>query len=107
MVNSRLSTRATAERVSLTALRSDGGLQLASVVECAVGRVASDVIALLNRDTPAAGLARDSLIEGKRADPPVASSFSGLVPQAMQLLAGYGIYVMASTDRFVGRMLEF
>ena len=56
-----LGTRSTAERSSLTAPRCVGGLQLASVVECVAGAVASELMFLLNGRTLASDIARDSL----------------------------------------------
>ena len=74
-----LGTQNTAERVSLTAERSVGGLQLASMVECAVSSVASELLFLLNGNTTASELARDSIREAMRTDPEEACRFSGLV----------------------------
>ena len=68
-VTTGLGTRRTAERVSLTAQRSVGGLRLAYIVECAASSVASDLLSLLNGSTPASGLARNSLREAMRVVP--------------------------------------
>ena len=56
-----LGTRSSVERSSFTAPRCVGGLQLASVVECVVGAVASELMFLLHGSTLASELARDSL----------------------------------------------
>ena len=69
VVLARLGTRSSVDRMSLAAPRSVGGLQLASVVECVVGAVASELLFLLNGCTLASQLARDSLREVMMADP--------------------------------------
>ena len=56
-----LGTRSSVERSSFTAPRRVGGFQLASVAECAVGAVSSELMFLLNGSTLASDLARDSL----------------------------------------------
>lgn len=86
--------------------RAAGGLQLPSVVECMVARVACELLALLNGSAQASTVVRDSLPEGMLVDPAVAVDFSGLVPNAMRFLAGYGMYVTTSTDRTVARILD-
>ena len=58
-----LGIRSSVERTRLTAPRCVGGLQLASVVECAVGAVSSELMFLLNGSTLASDLARDTLQE--------------------------------------------
>ena len=106
LVLSRLGARSSLERVSLTAPRNIGGLQLASIVECAVASVASEVLYLLNGSTIASQLARDSLRFSMMEDPATPSSSSGLMYGAFSFLAGYGIYVTVATDKLVGRMLD-
>ena len=101
----RFGTRPSAERSTLTAPRCVGGLQLASVVECVAGAVASELMFLLNGRTLASDIARDSLKDAMYADP-VATEFThGLLPKAMAFFAGYGIYVIVATGKLVGRML--
>ena len=65
----RLGARSSLERMSLTAPRNIGGLQLASIVECAVASVASEVLYLLSGLTLASHLARDSLRFSMLEDP--------------------------------------
>ena len=64
-----LGSRSSVERASLRAPRCVGGLQLASVVECAVGAVSSELMFLVNGSTLASDLARDSLQEAMLSDP--------------------------------------
>ena len=101
-----LGTRASVERSSLTAPRSVGGLQLASVVECAVGSVSSELMFLLNGGTLASDLVRDALQEAMLSDPLTTDFSDGLVLKAMRFLSGYGIYLTVATDKLVGRMLD-
>ena len=101
-----LCIRASVERSSLTAPRSVGGLQLASVVECAVGSVSSELMFLLNGGTLASDLARDALQEAMLSDPLTTDFSDGLVLKAMRFLSGYGIYLTVATDKLVGRMLD-
>ena len=61
---------------------------------------------LLNGDTTAANVARDSLLEGMRTAPADADAYDGLIPRALRFLAGYGIHVTVATDRRVGRFLD-
>ena len=102
----RLGTRSSVERSSLTAPRCVGGLQMASVMECAVGAVSSELMFLLNGRTLASDLARDSLQEAMLSDPLTTDFTDGLVSKAMRFLSGYGIYLTVSTDKLVGRMLD-
>ena len=99
-----LGVRGTVERVSLLARRTKCGAQLMSVVECAVSAMAR--VNLLNGDTQAALLARDSLRHDMFVGPAQAESQQGLVTQAMRLLAGYGVYISVSTDRTACRLLD-
>ena len=101
-----LGSRASVERSSFTAPRNVGGLQLASVVECAVGAVASELMFLLNGNTLASVLARDALREAMLSDPLTTDFEDGLVLKAMRFLSGYGIYLTVATDQLVGRMLD-
>ena len=103
---SRLGARSSLERVSLTAPRNIGGLQLASIVECAVASVASEVLYLLNGSSLASQLARDSLHFAMNENPGSLSASSGLISRALTFLSGYGIYVTVATDKLVGRMLD-
>ena len=100
-----LRTRSSVERSSLTAPRCVGGLQTASVVECAVGAVSSELM-FLNGRTLASDLARDSLQEAMLSDPLTTDFTDGLVSKAMRFLSGYGIYPIVYTDKLVGRMLD-
>ena len=107
LVLSRLGARSSLERMSLTAPRNIGGLQFPSIVECTVAAVASELLYLLNGTTLPSQLARDSLLFAMMEDPSSMLSAVGLVSRAMTVLAGYGIYVIVSTDKQVGRMLDF
>ena len=104
LVLSRLGARSSLERMSLTAPRNIGGLQLPSIVECTVASIASELLYLLNCTTLASQLARDSLLFAMMEDPSTLLSAVGFVSRAMTFLAGYGIYVIVSTDRQVGRI---
>ena len=84
-----LGSRSSVERSSLTTPRGVGGLQLASVVECVVGAVSSELIFLLNGRTLASDIARDSLQDAMFSDHVSTDFMSGLVPKAMAFLAGY------------------
>ena len=79
-----IGNRNTAEKVSLTAQRSAGGLQLASMVECAVSSVATELLFLFNGNPIASGLARDSFREAMETDPEEAPRFTGLVALAIR-----------------------
>ena len=106
LVLSGLGARGTAERTSLLVSRSRAGLQLPSVVEAAVASVSKDTLLLLNGVSPASLLARDSLREGMSLAPGAVEAFSGVLPNAMRFLAGYGVYVHVATDRTVSRLLD-
>ena len=82
------------------------GLQFASLVEGAVSSVASELVFLLNGKTMASCLARDALKEAVYTHPIKIHNNLGLISKAMSFLAGYGIYVTLSTNRFVARMLD-
>ena len=101
-----LGALAATERSSFTAPRTVGGFQLASVVECVTGAVASEDMFILNGRTLAPGIARESLKDARYADPNTTDFTHGLVPKAMAFLAGYGIYVTVATDKLVGRMFD-
>ena len=68
--------------------------------------VARDICTLLNGETQASMLARDSLRTALVVDPLAIEGRGGMVLQAMRFLATYGIYLTVSTDRFVSRMLD-
>ena len=72
-----------------------------SVVEAVVSGVANDVIYLLNGDTTASRIARHTLKESMFEKPDEVDTTFGLINRALTFLAGYGIYVCTSTDRFV------
>ena len=74
---------------------------MASVVECVVGAVSSELMFLLNGRTLASDIARDSLQDAMFSDPVSSDFMYGLVPKAMAFLAGYGIYVTVATDKLV------
>ena len=44
--------------------------------------------------------------EGMLLEPELADQFAGLVPNALEFLAAYGVYVNVATDRVVGRLLD-
>ena len=64
-----LGTRHPAERSSLTAAKSAGGLQVASVVEGVVSGVANEAMYVLNSSTIASSIARDMLKEAMHTKP--------------------------------------
>ena len=107
LVLSCLGSRSSVQRMSMTAPRSIGGLQLASVVECVVASVASELLFLLNGTTLASQLARDSLRAAMVCDLASPDIGLGLVSLAMDFLAGYGIYVSLATDKLVCRILDY
>ena len=92
-VQTALGTRQTAERSSLTAVRSVGGLQLPSVVEAVVSGVADEVLYLLNGNTTASKIARHTFKESMYERPDEVDTTFGLVNRALTFPAGYGIYV--------------
>ena len=106
LVLASLRTRVTAEHVSLTAPRKLGGLALPSVTEMLVAAVASDLLCLLNGSSQTSLLARDALRQALECDPSELDSHRGLVTDALRFLAGYGLYLSLSTDRFVSRVLD-
>ena len=106
LVLASLRTRITAEHVSLAAPRKFGGLALPSVTEMLVAAVPSDLLCLLNGSSQTSLLARDVLRQALQCDPSELDSHSGLVTDAVRFLAGYGLYLSLSTDRFVGRVLD-
>ena len=81
-------------------------LCVAGVVESAVSSVVRDILALLNNETMAGTLARDSLKEAMEVPAEGAEAFEGLVTAAMRFLARYGIYACVASDRTVGRILD-
>ncbi|CAE7809936.1 unnamed protein product, partial [Symbiodinium necroappetens] len=101
-----LGVRSTAERVGLLAPRRLGGLQLHSAVETFLGAVSAEVLRLLNSPCLAGQLARDSLREAMLMEPAHAEQCSFMVVRAMRLLAGYGLFINASTERSVSRVLD-
>lgn len=105
MIMRGLHVRITAERVGLLAACVCGGAQLPSVVEGCVSAAARDLLFLLNGATLAASLPRDALKAAMALPLEAASHHSGIIFSAMTFLAGYGIMVTLSTDRYVGRIL--
>ena len=101
-----LGVRSTAERVGLLAPRRLGGLQLHSAVETLLGATSAEVLRLLNSPCLAGQLARDSLQEAMLMEPADAEQCSFMVVRAMRLLAGYGLFINASTERSVSRVLD-
>ena len=81
-----LGARASTERPSLTAPRRIGGFQMASVVECVIGAVASEFMFLLNSCILASDISCDSLKNAMYADPNATDFTYGLVPKAMAVL---------------------
>ena len=71
-----------------------------------VAAVASDLLCLLNGSSQTSLLARDALRQALECDPSELDSHSGLVTDALRFLAGYGLYLSLSTDRFVSRVLD-
>ena len=106
LLHASLGTRSTSERVSLSAPRATGGLGVPLVTEMLVAAVASDLLTLLNGRSQAADVARDTLRLAYEAQPAEVAQHEGLVTQAMRFLAGYGLYINVSTDRFVSRVLD-
>ena len=82
-------TRQTAERSSLTAVGSVGGLQLPRVVEAVASGVANEVLYLLNGNTTASKIARHALKESMYEKPNEVDTTFGLVNRALTFLAGY------------------
>ena len=103
---SSLGTRVTAERMSLSASRSSGGLGVPLLSEMLVASTAADLLLLLNGKSSASLVSRDTLRQALRSSPHTLPNFAGLLLSALNLLAGYGIYISLSTDRFVARMLD-
>ena len=98
-----LHVRSTSERVGLLAPRSAGGLQLCSSVESVLGALASELLRILNSPLLVGQLARDSFKAGMRMEPNEVSCLGGVVLRALEFLAGYGLFITAST---VGRILD-
>ena len=101
-----LGVRSTVERMSLLVAASSGGLQIPSVVESVLAAAASDLLLLLSGYTTASILARDALREVLFLPGAGAEQATGLVVQAIRLLAHYGIYINVQTDRFTSRVLD-
>ena len=99
-------TRSTAERASLLAPRSSGGLGAPCLVELLLSSVASDVLLLLNGSSQVALIARDTLRQAIESQPGELDSHEGTLVSALKFLAGYGLYVEVSTDRMLGRILD-
>ncbi|CAE7257788.1 unnamed protein product, partial [Symbiodinium necroappetens] len=99
-------TRSTAERASLLAPRSSGGLGAPCLVELLISSAASDVLLLLNGSSQVALIARDTLRQAIESHPDQLDSHEGTLLSALKFLAGYGLYVEVSTDRMVGRILD-
>ena len=106
LILKRLQVRCSVERVSLLAARGSGGLQMPSMVECMVTAVASDLLLLMNGNTTASHLARAELRVAMQVHPAEASAQQGIVCRAMLFLAGYGIYLAVSSERFLSRLLD-
>ena len=98
-----LHVRSTSERVGLLAPRSAGGLQLCSSVESVLGALASELLRILNSPLLVGQQARDSFKAGMRVEPNEVSCLGGVVLRALEFLAGYGLFITAST---VGRILD-
>ena len=101
-----LRVRPSSERASLYSSFSSGGLQLPCLVESMVSAVAKELSDLLNGNSPASDLARDSLRFAMSAHPVTPNIEQGLVCRALRFLAAYGIYPTVSTDKTVGRILD-
>ena len=86
--------------------RSAGGLQLCSSVESVLGALASELLRILNSPLLVGQLARDSFKAGMRMEPNEVSCLGGVVLRALEFLAGYGLFITASMDRTVGRILD-
>ena len=97
LLHSGLGTRVTAEHVSLSAPRSLGGLDMPLTTELMVS--AADLCCLLNGSSQASLLSRDALRQACLCDPSELDD--------MRFLAGYGLFLSLSTDRFVCRMLDY
>ena len=106
LLHAGLGVRNTSERVSLSAPRSAGGLGIPLLSEMLVAAVASDLLLLLNGTSQAADLARDSLRAALDSPPAELPRHCGLVATALHFLAGYGLYLNVSTDRFISRLLD-
>ena len=76
------------------------------MVECMVTAVASDLLVLMNGNPTASHLARAELRVAMQVHPAEASAQQGLVCRAMLFLAGYGIYLAVSSERFLSRLLD-
>ena len=96
-----LGVRSTAERVSLSASPWWVGVPL--LTDLLVASVASDIYVLLNGTEQAA--ARDTLRQALEC-PPELQAQDGLITNALSFLAGYGLYLSVSTDRFISRLLD-
>ena len=79
---------------------------MASVVECVVGAVSSELMFFVNGRTLASEIARNSLQDAMFSDPISTDFMYGLVTKAMAFLASYGMYVIVATDKLVGKMLD-
>ena len=101
-----LRVRSTAERVGLMAPRHAGGLQLCSTVESVLGALAAELLRLLNSPLLVGQLARDSFRTAMLQDPTEVDCQDGVVLRALEFLAGYGVFITASMDRTVGRILD-
>ena len=104
LLHASLGVRSTCERVSFSASRSVGGLGAPLVTELLVAAVAADLQVLLNGTSQAAAVARDSLRLALEC--PQLQCHEGMLLNALQLLAGYGLYLSLSTDRFISRLLD-
>ena len=105
LLHASLGVRA-CERVSFSASRSVGGLGAPLVMELLVAAVAADLQVLLNGTSQAAAVARDSLRLALECPPAQLQCHENMLLNALQLLAGYGLYLSLSTDRFICRMLD-
>ena len=106
LLHASLGVRSTAERVSFSASRSVGGLGAPLVTELLVSAVAADLQVLLNGTSQAAEVARDSLRLALHCPPAQLHCHQGMLLSALHLLAGYGLYLSLSTDRFICRLLD-
>ena len=99
LMSHRTGLRGTAEKSSFLSRWRDGGIQFASVVEAVVSGVATDVRTFLNRSFAASQLTTDELHLAMSMQLAAVEKHKGLVVSAYRPLAGYGIFVKASTGR--------
>ena len=76
---------------------------MCSSVESVLGALASELLRILNSPLLVGQQARDSFKAGMRVEPNEVSCLGGVVLRALEFLAGYGLFITAST---VGRILD-